>query len=85
MTGPVGIAQNALVQLAGRRPGQLGDEVDGPRALEVGEPVPAVGDQVLREARARRAAGSASCTTALTSSPRSSLGTPMTATSRTAG
>src|ERR1700722_389428 len=49
VTGPVSISQNALVQLPRLRPGQLGDEVDAPRALEVGESVPAVGDQVLCE------------------------------------
>src|SRR5215831_2217921 len=49
MTGPVGISQNSLVQLARLRSGELGHEVDGPRALEVGESVPAVGDQLLFE------------------------------------
>src|ERR1700758_5446339 len=46
VAGPVRVAQEALVQLARFRPGQLGHEVDGPRALEVGEPVPAVVDQL---------------------------------------
>src|SRR6185312_9790150 len=38
---------------AGLRPGEFGHEVDGPRALEVGDPVPAEADQLLGEVRSR--------------------------------
>src|SRR3984885_12487939 len=48
---PVLIPEQALVQLAGRRPGQLADEVNGPGAFEVGQPAPAVSDQLLLEIR----------------------------------
>lgn len=46
------IPKQPLDHLAGRRPGQLGNEVNGARALEMGEPVPAEVDQLLREVRA---------------------------------
>src|SRR5690349_1284526 len=40
---PVAVAQQALVQLAGGKPGQLVLEVDRPRALVVGDVLPAEG------------------------------------------
>jgi hypothetical protein len=47
MSRPVRVAQEALVQLARRVPGQFRHEVDAARALEVGDPVPAVVHQFL--------------------------------------
>ena len=85
---PVLVLQQPLVELAGRVAGEFVAEVDRARALHVGE----LRAAELRSARARApAAASASagistgCTTALTSSPKSSLGTPNTATSTTFG
>ncbi len=80
------VLEQALVQLAGRVAGQLGAEVDGARTLDVGEVAPAVADQLGSQRRRLGvvdAASSTGCTTALTSSPNSSLGTPNTATSTT--
>src|SRR5450759_728689 len=47
VTLPVRCAQLELLQLAGRRPGQRLPYLDRGRALEVGQPLPAVPDQVL--------------------------------------
>ena len=82
---PVLVLEEALVELAGGVAGQLVAEVDRARALHVGEVLAAVGDQLLRPARGRRRPSTCGWTTALTSSPKSSLGTPKTATSATFG
>ena len=82
---PVAVAEQALVELAGRQPGQLGLEVDRPRALEVRR-----GARGRTSISSRSSSGPGSTpgigwTTALTSSPRSSSGTPITAASSTFG
>src|SRR6266699_97028 len=46
VAGPVRLPQHPLVQLAGGGPRHVGHEVDGPRALEVRDPGPAVLDQL---------------------------------------
>ena len=85
---PVLVLQQALVELAGGVAGELGAEVDRAGALHVGQL--RCGSRRSARARApwprrRRPASSTGCTTALTSSPKSSLGTPNTATSTTLG
>ena len=84
MAGPVLVLEEPLVELAGGVAGELGPEVDGAGALHVGEVLPAVRDQLALEVGAG-VAMSIGCTTALTSSPKSTLGTPKTATSITLG
>ena len=83
LVAPVLVAQELLVELAGRQAGELVPEVDRARDL-------VVGDVLAGELGQPRASWVAStpgtgCTTALTSSPISSLGTPKTATSATLG
>src|SRR6266699_950974 len=46
VAGPVRLTQHPLIQLAGGGPRHVGHEVDGPRALEVRDPGPAVLDQL---------------------------------------
>ena len=82
---PVALAQQALVELAVRVAGQLVDEVDGARAL-VGRPArPRQYASSSASSSGPAAAGSTGCTTAFTASPISASGTPITATSATAG
>src|SRR5215216_283058 len=56
---PIALPQEALVQLAGGQPGQLVHEVDGAGTLEVGEVLPAEGDELTFElwSGARRGVG----------------------------
>ena len=79
VAGPVLVAQQPLVELAGGVARQLGLEVDRARALD--RPTGARGRRRSAPAPApgRRRAMSRGCTTALTSSPNSSFGTPNTA------
>src|SRR3546814_6935866 len=51
--GPVLVLEQALVELAGGVPRELGTEVDRAWALHVGEVLLAVGDQLALELRAR--------------------------------
>ena len=81
---PVAVAQQPLVELARREPRQLVLEVDRARALEVGQVLPAEGDELPLELGPGSTPG-IGCTTALTASPRSSSGTPITAASITLG
>ena len=83
--GPVLLAQRLLVQLAGGQPRQRVAEVHAARALQL-----APGARWQNAISSASSAGPAvtpgiGCTTALTSSPRSSLGTPNTAASATFG
>src|SRR4051794_22192705 len=49
LVAPVPVAQQALVELAGRLAGQLGVEVDRTRALVMGEVLPAVREELAFE------------------------------------
>src|SRR6516225_3427446 len=80
---PKTVAQMALYQLAGRRARQLGLEIDRAHLI---------GDKCVRQNWINSLSSalparpmSCGCTTALTSSPISSFGTPNTATSATSG
>jgi hypothetical protein len=72
-------------QLAGGRARQFGIEIDAARAFDVATDAPGRRRSVRLPVRARRRAMSRGCTTAFTSSPNSSFGTPNTATSTTFG
>ena len=85
VAGPVPVAEQALVELACRQPRQLVLEVDGARALVRREVLPAEGDELALDVGPGRRRSGMSWTTALTSSPMSSFGTPMTAASITFG
>src|ERR1700733_15145744 len=50
---PVSFSKQPLVELAVLAPGKFGQEIDRLRTFDVAEPVPAVGDQVVRELRGR--------------------------------
>ena len=80
-TLPIGSPELELLQLARGGARELGAELDRRRALEVCELRAAVLDQVVLG----RSCPGASTTSALTVSPHFSSGTPMTATSATAG
>ena len=78
--GPVLLAEHALEDLAVGLAGQLVDELEARRHLEVGEPLAAE-----RRAARRASPGSRASTTAMSCSPSRSSGTPNTAQSTTAG
>ena len=83
LADPVGLAELGLLDLAGARRREFVEEVDRPRHLVAGEQLAAVRRAVRRRARRRQAMPSVTATIALTSSPNSSFGTPITATSAT--
>ena len=78
---PVTVLEQALVQLAGRVARQLRVEVDRARALDVRRWPRQNAISSCSSSRSRRRRMSTGCTTAFTSSPKSSSGTPNTATS----
>ena len=79
------VAQATLVDLPIVVARQACDEVDGARALVVRELLTRELDELGRELRRAGDAPGASSTTAFTTSPHSASGTPMVATSSTAG
>src|SRR5215475_3008315 len=51
MPGPVLVPEKAFVQLAGRRAGEFVHEINGPRALEVRQLIPAERNKFLSKLR----------------------------------
>ena len=82
---PVLVAQTPLVQLARGQPREFVDVVDGSGHLLARQVLPGRTRAVPPSARRSASTPGMTCTTALTSSPRSSLGTPKTAASATLG